>query len=125
MMAESDDLQDDLTRVLRYGFNFKGKFAFCMSLPYCPNPCLHIDGVGIVGLPLSDRDAHLIADMGSCTSETTLIDRSKISFRNPKWEPYIDEVVRERAWKRLGCVPCKTIPRYELQKLLLQRPGSR
>jgi hypothetical protein len=117
--------------VLRYGFNFKGKFAFSMPLPYSPNPCLHIDGIGIVGLPLSDRDANLITDAGSPTSESTalqdtiLIDSSKVSCKNPKWELYIDEVIRERVWKKLGCAPYKSAPHYEFRKLLLQKPGSR
>ena len=118
-------------RVLQYGFNFKGKFAFSMTLPYSPNPCLHIDGIGIVGLPLSDRDANLIARAGSSTSKgmtlqaTTIIDGSKVSYMNPKWEPYVDEVIRERVWRKLGCAPYKTASRYELCKLLLQMPGSR
>lgn len=127
-------MQTDLTKVLRHGFNFKGKFAFSMSLPYSPNPCLHIDGIGIVGLPLSDRDANLIASAGSPTStsrritpqDSIVIDSSRVSYKNPKWEPYVDEVIRERVWKKLiGCAPNKTAPRYEFRKLLLQKPGSR
>ncbi|KAF9650685.1 hypothetical protein BDM02DRAFT_3127503 [Thelephora ganbajun] len=122
--------QDDLTRVLRYGFNFKGKFAFSMPMPYHPNPCLHIDGIGIVGLPLSDRDAHLIAAAGLPTDEdmvqdTILVNRHKVSFKNPKWESYVDEVVREHVWEKLGCAPYKTAPRCEFHKLLLQKPGTR
>ena len=122
-------LQDDLTRVLRYGLNFNGKFAFSMPLPHHPNPCLHIDGIGIVGLPLSDRDTHLIATVGSPTGEdmaqdTILIDRSKVSFGNPKWEPYVDEVIREHVWENFGCAPYKTAPRCEFHKLLLQTPGT-
>lgn len=117
-------------RVLRYGFNFKGTFAISMPLLGSPNPCLHIDGIGIVGLPLSDRDANLIVNAGSSTNEGTAlqntisIDRSRISFKNPKWEPYVDEVVREHAWKELGCAPYKTAPHYEFRELLVQKPGS-
>ncbi|KAF9786064.1 hypothetical protein BJ322DRAFT_765163 [Thelephora terrestris] len=124
-----DILRDDLTRVLRYGFNFQGTFAFSVPLPYSPNPCLHIDGIGIVGLPLSDRDANLIANTGASTREgaadTVFVDRSRISYKNPKWETYVGEVVHEHVWKRLGCAPYKTAPRYELRELLLQKPGSR
>jgi hypothetical protein len=53
------------------------------------------------------------------------VDRSRISYKNPKWETYVDEVVHEHVWKRLGCAPYKTAPRYELRELLLQKPGSR
>ena len=123
------DLQDDLTRILRYGLNFKGDFAFSMPLPHHPNPCLHIDGIGIVGLPLSGRDALLIAAAGSPTDEdmvqdTVLISRSDVSFKNPKWDSYVDEVVREHVWENLGCAPHKTAPLCQFRKLLLQQPGA-
>ena len=99
-------------------------------MPNHPNPCLHIDGIGTVGLPLSDRDAHLIATAaGSPTGEDTvqdaiLINCSKVSFKNPRWGPYLGEVVRERVWEALGCAPCETTPRCEFRRLLLQKPGT-
>jgi len=102
-----------------------------MPMPNHPNPCLHIDGIGIVGLPLSDRDAHLITTtVGSPTGEDTaqdaiLIDRSKVSFKNPRWGPYLDDVVREQVLEALGCAPCETAPRCEFRRLLLQKPGTR
>ena len=100
-----------------------------MSLPHHPNPCIHIDGIGIVGLPLGGHDADLITTIGSPTGEgavhgAILIDNSKVSFRNPKWGPYVDEVVREHVWESLGCAPHKTAPRCEFHKLLLQTPGT-
>lgn len=130
MVWGSDVLQDDLTRVLRYGFNFKGKFAFSMLISHHPNPCLHIDGIGIIGLPLSDRDAHLLAMAGSPSDgdmvrDTIQIDCSKVAFKNPKWESYVDEVAREHVWENLGCAPYKSTPRCEFHKLVLQEPGTR
>jgi len=127
--GRSDDSQDDLTRILRYGFNFKGKFAFSMLMPHHPNPCLHIDGIGIVGLPLSGRDAHLIAAARPPTDEdmvqdTILINHSELSFKNPQWDSYVDEVVRDHVWENLGCAPYNTAPRCQFRKLLLQKPGT-
>ena len=41
----------DLTRMLRYGFNFKGKFAFSMPMPNHSNPYLPRDStVSLDGL---------------------------------------------------------------------------
>ena len=125
----SDDSQDDLTRLLRYGFNFKGKFAFSMPIPHHPNPCLHIDGIGIVGLPLSARDAHLIAAAGPSTGEgmmqdTILMNHPEVSFKNPQWDSYVDEVVRDHVWEELGCAPYDTAPRCQFRRLLLQKPGT-
>ena len=125
----SDYSQDDLTRILRYGFNFEGKFAFSIPIPRHPNPCLHVDGIGIVGLPLSDHDAYNIATAGSPTSEdmvqdAILIDSSQVSFKNLKWKPYVDELVREHVCGDLGCAPYKTAPRCVFHGLL-QKPGAR
>lgn len=98
-----------------------------MPIPHNPNPCLHIDGIGIIGLPLSGRDAHLIAMAGSPTGggTTILINHPEVSFKNPQWDSHIDEVVRERVWENLGCAPCKTAPRCQFRTLLLQKPGTR
>ena len=125
-LQRSYDLQGDLTRILRYGFNFKGKFAFSMLMPHHPNPCLHIDGIGIVGLPLSGRDAHLIAMTAGedMVQNTILIGHPKVSFKNPQWDSYVDEVARDHVWKNLGCAPYNTAPRCQFRKLLLQKPGA-
>lgn len=101
-----------------------------MTMPYGPNPCLHIDGIGIIGLPLSDRDANLIANVGTSASErtahnSTLVDCSKVSFKNPRWELHVDEVVRKYVLEKLGCAPCKTPPSCEFRNLLLQKHGDR
>ena len=102
-----------------------------MPRPNLPNPCLHIDGIGTVGLPLSDRDANLIATAaGSPTGkdaaqDAILIDCSKVSFRNPRWGPHLDEIVREHVWEGFGCPPFETAPRCEFRRLLLQKPGTR
>jgi hypothetical protein len=41
------------------GFTFDGEFAVSAhyAMDVAPNPCLELDGLGTVGLPLSDRDA--------------------------------------------------------------------
>ena len=142
----SDDSQDDLTRILRHGFNFKGKFAFIMPMPHYPNPCLHIDTFKVFGLPLSDREANLIVTAaqlgifssqdqrepldgaGPPTGEDTvedaiLINYSKISFKNPRWAPYVDEVVHKRVCETLGCAPSGTA--LQLCGLFHQKAGSR
>src|ERR1700753_38778 len=41
-----------------------GSFATNHSASLFPNPGLHIDGLGQVGLPLSPRDAEAIAQIG-------------------------------------------------------------
>ena len=53
------DIKDNLSEYLE--FIGSGTFATSGSLPNAANPGLRIEGVGNVGLPLSDRDAIDIA----------------------------------------------------------------
>jgi hypothetical protein len=47
---------------LKEGFTFDGEFAVTANYPMgvAPNPCLELDGLGTVGLPLGERDAQAI-----------------------------------------------------------------
>ncbi|KAJ7054840.1 hypothetical protein C8F01DRAFT_1161525, partial [Mycena amicta] len=44
------------------GFEFNGVFAFSKQYPIhqAPNPCLSVDSIGIIGLPLNQREARVI-----------------------------------------------------------------
>jgi hypothetical protein len=55
-------LQADFAAVLKHGFNFSGSFACyeTYDIGSVPNPCLKIDGLGVVGLPLNEREAQVI-----------------------------------------------------------------
>lgn len=46
-----------LQRVLDEAVESKGSFAFQKSYQDFPNPCLSVEGLGQIGLPLSSRDA--------------------------------------------------------------------
>ena len=66
--------------------------------PNAPNPALVIDGIGLVGLPLSERDAKVIISHASqapfgkgnqTVIDTTVrgtweIEPENVSFRNPR-----------------------------------------
>ncbi|KAM5535851.1 hypothetical protein V8D89_010469 [Ganoderma adspersum] len=46
--------------MLEGGLEFTGAISFTQAYPAAPNPILDIEGLGIVGLPLSSRDAAAI-----------------------------------------------------------------
>ena len=119
-------------------FNFKGNAYYSATLPQAPNPCLSIEGLGMVGLPLSERDAKSII---SCSAqapfghgERTVVDRevrdtweiepSNIKFLNPAWEAYVQNLAMTSVWQGLGVAPYSTLPKCELYKLLLYETGS-
>lgn len=117
---------------------FSGSFYHCSTDINAPNPGLHIDGLGLIGLPLNEREAQLIISRSAQApfgkgSETVVdtkvrdtweIDPANISFTNPRWNSYVDAMATKTVWSTLGVAPCTTKPKCELYKLLLYQPGS-
>ncbi|TEB31947.1 hypothetical protein FA13DRAFT_1813724 [Coprinellus micaceus] len=137
--AKSGCLNDDLYQALQGTVStFSGNFYHCSTEVNAPNPGLYIHGLGLIGLPLNERDAQLIISKAAQApfgkgSETVIdttvrdtweIDPPQIRFVNPRWESYVESIVFETVWSTLGVAPYATKPRCELYKLLLYQPGS-
>ncbi|EAU82072.2 hypothetical protein CC1G_09674 [Coprinopsis cinerea okayama7 len=134
----SKDLVNDLDKALGGDFSFKGKFYYASQQPTAPNPCLAIEGLGIIGLPLNEREAKAIiasskqAPFGK--GKKTLVDKTirntweiesdKVTFSNPKWTTWLEATVFKTVWDSLGVAPYTTRPRCELYKLLVYEKGS-
>ncbi|KAF4617001.1 hypothetical protein D9613_008504 [Agrocybe pediades] len=138
-LSEGEDLRGDLEETLEgEDLKFAGGFHHCALQPTAPNPCLHIAGLGLVGLPLSERDAKTVISVASLApfgrGERTLVDKevrdtweiepSKISFANPEWDKYIDQTVCVEVCRALGVTIGNIPPKMELYKLLLYEKGS-
>lgn len=54
--------QADLGAALDFG---ERSYFYGERLPEAPNPCLNIEGLGFIGLPLGTRDAKAIIDVSS------------------------------------------------------------
>lgn len=95
-----------------------------------------------MGLPLTERDAKLIA--GSATQapsgtkkgkkgvsaqsgvcDAFAIRSSKVKFENPDWKSFIENKVAESARTALGVGLSTAAPRCEFHSLLLYPTGSR
>lgn len=91
-----------------------GKFASLYSPQGQPHPGLHVDGVGLIRLPIAEDDARAIARVASATApDDQGQSQSKsrwvlpcTSFRceNPAWEAFI-EGLRTKALTELGIGP--------------------
>jgi hypothetical protein len=95
--------------------------------------------LGLVGLPLSERDAKAIIPHASLApfgyGERTVVDKdvqdtweiepSKLSFLNPEWEDLLTNTVCLEVCKSLGVPIGNCPPKMELYKLLLYEQGSR
>ncbi|KAF9648913.1 hypothetical protein BDM02DRAFT_3128680 [Thelephora ganbajun] len=131
------NLRGDLEGVLKGDFDFKGKFALSETFASTPLPGLYIEGIGVIGFPLSERDAKLIeaaatqAPFGKGTEtvvDTTVRDTFEInpdrfSFKNPAWIEFLRTVTKKAA-DGLGLSPNLPPPRADLYKLLLYKTGS-
>ncbi|KAJ3785982.1 hypothetical protein GGU10DRAFT_268129 [Lentinula aff. detonsa] len=136
--SEGGDLREDLEKVLEGDFNFKGSYAHSSLFSDAPNPVLNVTGVGLIGLPLSPRDAQLIissatqAPFGHGTEtkvdtnvrHTWEIEPARVSFGNVAWQAWLKETVVKSVATALGVPVSETPPRCELYKLLLYEQGS-
>ncbi|KAH6891847.1 hypothetical protein BKA70DRAFT_1201230 [Coprinopsis sp. MPI-PUGE-AT-0042] len=103
-------LVDDLQTVLFGDLEFDGRLCVGAMFPDAPNPGLQIEEIGLVGLPVSNRDLQLL--MATTTSSNTgdsaipdgqyLIDPWRISFANPKWHDWLGRLVLGPAVESLG-----------------------
>ncbi|GJE87366.1 hypothetical protein PsYK624_034490 [Phanerochaete sordida] len=117
--------------------DFQAAFSFHRPYPEAPNPALTLSDLGVVGLPLSTRDADAIKSrsvqapfgMGERTMvdtavrDTWEIDAKQVSFSNPTWDAWLSGVVEE-VCRTLGVNFAASRPRAELYKLLLYETGS-
>ena len=72
--------QGDLEKLFSKDLEFSGSFAFHRVYPEAPNPLLSIEGLGTVGLPLSDRDAKAIKERAEQApfgmADRTVVDKN-------------------------------------------------
>ncbi|KAJ7876598.1 hypothetical protein B0H13DRAFT_1560800, partial [Mycena leptocephala] len=110
-----------------------GVFAFSQryAIGVAPNPCLNIDGLGTVGIPLSERDARAIisASVPVCgTSSDTPsgsweMPSEKIHFDNPAWDVWIQTTTGVAASTALTAYTAVK-PSFTLKKLVLHEKSS-
>lgn len=88
-----------------------------------------VNGIGILGLPLSERDARLVQSLISASTNVEQpvgnvweLDARDIECSNPAWATYLEEIVLKDIWKKLA--PHCSRPRLELQSLLLWEATS-
>lgn len=101
------------------------------------DPGLHIDDVGNISLPLTERDAEAIMKIGSQapfgTGSATIVDTSfrntkelnpnQFQLRNPAWSEYLEEIITQLC-VRLGFPNSPSGIRGELCKMLLYDTGA-
>lgn len=114
-----------------------GSFAMFESSNNAPNPCIHLRGAGVIGLPLSDRDAKAIVEASHEApfgkGEKTIVDTkvrrtweispAEFQLRNPAWNTFIKSIVAKVS-AGLGIDAASRGVRAELYKMLLYEKGA-
>ncbi|KAJ6572542.1 hypothetical protein DFH09DRAFT_1362470 [Mycena vulgaris] len=128
---QSTNIKADFEAALK-DFDFDGEFAVCTryAMGIAPNPCLEIDGLGTIGLPLSERDARAIiaacdpayaSAQDSAASAIQEMSPEKIHFDNPAWDIWLQKTAGAAASKALTA--SATASTFALRKLLIHTTG--
>ena len=135
MTSDRLDIKEDLCNYLQVIDS--GNFAASGPVTNARNPGLFVQGIGKIGLPLSDRDAADLCRVGHeapfgkgsetfvdpTVRKTWELNPNQFELRNPAWPLTLQEVVTKVA-EELGVIDGAFGIRAELHKLLLYEPGA-
>ncbi|KAJ7666689.1 hypothetical protein DFH06DRAFT_1184497 [Mycena polygramma] len=132
LIAPSTDIKGDFVDALQDGFEFDGVFAWSQryAIGDAPNPCLNVDGLGTVGIPLSERDARAIISASDPVYGTKgdasgiwTMPSEKIHFENPAWDAWVQKATGVAASTALTAYTTVK-PSFALKKLMLHETSS-
>ncbi|GJE87364.1 hypothetical protein PsYK624_034470 [Phanerochaete sordida] len=128
----SETFRDDIETILiNPNLNWNSTFCYHKTSMDAPNPVLSIKGLGVVGLPSTSRDVEslkrhsLQAGFERSEGDGAMweVDASKVTFGNPRWTPYIEEVMEDLC--DILNPNCRTKNfRCQLKKLSIHGTGS-
>ena len=115
-----------------------GSYAYSSLLPFAPHACLNIEGLGSIGLPLSEPEVKRVVAYASQAAygqgsqtivnkdvrDTWEIDASRVKFDNPNWLTYVQDLAVKTVCSSLRVKKYDTPPKCELYKLLIYETGS-
>ncbi|KAJ7641770.1 hypothetical protein FB45DRAFT_900979 [Roridomyces roridus] len=131
LISPSVDIKEEFENALQDGFEFDGAFAYSKryEMSAAPNPCLNIDGLGAVGIPLSERDARaIIAASTPVTSPSGdtgswEMPSDKVRFDNPAWDVWLQKTAGSEASTAL--ISSNAVrPSFALKKLVIHEKSS-
>lgn len=131
-----DELREELFDCLN-NIQSNGSFALFEHLSNPPNPGLYLKNGGLIGLPLSERDAKVVVAASHAApfgkGEQTIVDNtvrktwelspSEFEIRNPAWHPFLESIVAKVS-TGLGVDSSGKGVSAELYKMLLYDEGA-
>ncbi|KAJ7633853.1 hypothetical protein DFH06DRAFT_1479444 [Mycena polygramma] len=129
--SKAKDIQARFEEAVVNGFDYEGALLSTQlySNGAAPNPCLKIEGLGLIGLPLNGREAEEI--MAKCLIERLPhhgsgweLRAKKVKFKNPEWQRWVEKDAGKAAVKNLTKTLSGVTPKYAFKKLIIQGPGQ-
>ncbi|TCD68474.1 hypothetical protein EIP91_010649 [Steccherinum ochraceum] len=127
------DIPKRVREVLASDWNFHGTFAFSKSFTDAPNPILRLKPVGVIGLPLSERDAEVLKSAGSSLPPGFQANGSKasiwhlppanVSIESKTWANFLESAVSD-ACLALGVDYASSQPQCHFEDTYLVGPGT-
>uniref|UniRef100_A0A0W0FRW8 Uncharacterized protein n=1 Tax=Moniliophthora roreri TaxID=221103 RepID=A0A0W0FRW8_MONRR len=99
LVSPLTDIRAGLDSALAGELHSNGTFAHSTIHSDAPNPCLCLDGVGTLGLPLNDMQSRMIIEasiLGMIAEPERGVWRfpgDKIVFENPRWDQWLKQTV--------------------------------
>ncbi|KAI0089277.1 hypothetical protein BDY19DRAFT_1070864 [Irpex rosettiformis] len=133
-MGGTNAIRDGLAAIL----DFKDNFSFHREYPDAPGPGLCLSDLGVVGLPLSKREAEVVKTHciqapvrkgervfdDKTVQDTWEMDASQVKLENPRWSEFLLRIAQE-VCQALAIDFTAGRPRCKLCKLRLYETGSR
>nr|GAT47162.1 predicted protein [Mycena chlorophos] len=93
--SEQIELNTVKEALILKSFEFDGVFASATtySASKAENPCLSVEGVGVIGLPRNPREPEAARVLMQTTSGTVPVEQARLSFGNAQWTSWIKETV--------------------------------
>lgn len=134
--TEADVFKGELHQII-FEVHATGSFATSGIIDSFVNPGISVDPIGIVRLPLSEKDAGILVQasqkapfgkgnqtlVDESVRKTWQIDAKKIQLLNPSWQRCLDQIVAHVA-EELGIAGGSKDVRDELYKMLLYETGA-
>ncbi|KAK5952122.1 hypothetical protein OHC33_007009 [Knufia fluminis] len=130
------DIKEELLDAL-CSLSEEGSFAYTESSPTAPNPGIEVQELGLIGFPLSSRDATALKEKCRLSpfgkGEETLtdpsvrcsyeLDSSEFQITNPAWDMFVWDITT-KAYDKLGLSYGRANVKAELYKLLIYEKGA-
>ncbi|KAK7025466.1 hypothetical protein VNI00_015994 [Paramarasmius palmivorus] len=124
------DIRDGLDSALAGEFQFDGTFAHSTTYFDAPNPCLHLEGLGPIGLPLNDVQIRMIIEsstpgiIAEAEQGVWKFPGDKITFEHAPWNDWFKKTAVASLHTSLDASVSPNVAEQHLKYLVIRGPHT-